>query len=500
MTAAYNGPVKPLVALLALLLLAAAAPPVTVGPVRHCAAPAPADCTTADLVRLRLERPETTLVRSVHVDAAAMPLERPLMVWMVAMASSEVRWNGSLIGRNGVPGPDRASETPGRFFATFTVPAHLVRPGENIVSVRLSAHHLWLPVRRVVHVFDVGHYETQTLPGLSAYLPALLVLGALVAACIYFSAAVASDRSDRRALLLALIAGFAILQLLVEVARTFVAYSYPWHLARVAAIALLAAVIATLVAAYAARRFALGWERRVVLLTGGASAASLLLVPWYDLKALGAILAAAAGLAVCAARGLKERRRLAGAGLLAALAIVALMAFQLTAFLDRGWFILLAILLVGLVADQVRSLKRARAQRDSETRRAAALAERLARAEREGEPIVALKDGARTHRVAESDILFVRAADDYCEAVLADGRTLLVTMTLARLLAALPDRFMRVHKSYAVNRARVISVAPRPGGGRLLRLSDGSDVPVGRSYGAAVSAWTGGVTPSPSGG
>jgi DNA-binding LytR/AlgR family response regulator len=34
-------------------------------------------------------------------------------------------------------------------------------------------------------------------------------------------------------------------------------------------------------------------------------------------------------------------------------------------------------------------------------------------------------------------MLYVRAADDYCEAVLADGRVLLVTMTLARLLDAL---------------------------------------------------------------
>jgi hypothetical protein len=34
----------------------------------------------------------------------------------------------------------------------------------------------------------------------------------------------------------------------------------------------------------------------------------------------------------------------------------------------------------------------------------------------------------------------------------------------------------------------VTGAAPRPGGGRMLRLSDGSDVPVGRSYSAAVAA------------
>jgi DNA-binding LytR/AlgR family response regulator len=144
--------------------------------------------------------------------------------------------------------------------------------------------------------------------------------------------------------------------------------------------------------------------------------------------------------------------------------------------------------MVALVAEQVTSLRRARADRDAESRRATTLAERLAKAERAGDPIVALKDGSRTHRVAESDILFIRAADDYCEAVLADGRAMLVTMTLARLLETVPPRFLRVHKSYAVNRAHVATIAARPGGGRMLRLSEGSEVPVGRSYAERVAA------------
>jgi DNA-binding LytR/AlgR family response regulator len=144
--------------------------------------------------------------------------------------------------------------------------------------------------------------------------------------------------------------------------------------------------------------------------------------------------------------------------------------------------------MVALVAEQVTSLRRARAERDAEASRAAALTERLAKAERAGEPILALKDGSRTHRVAESDILFIRAADDYCEAVLADGRSMLVTMTLARLLDTLPVRFLRVHKSFAVNRAHVATLAARPGGGRMLKLSEGSEVPVGRSYAERVAA------------
>jgi DNA-binding LytR/AlgR family response regulator len=418
-----------------------------------------------------------------------LPLARPLMVWITATASSEIRWNGVLIGRNGQPGPDRASERPGRFIASFPVPAALVRPGPNLVSARLSAHHLWLPVRRTVHVFEVTPYETPSLPGLSDYLPALLTMGALAAAAIYFAAA-GIGGSDRRARLLALIAGATMVQLVVEVVRAFIAYSYPWHLVRVAAIALLAGVTAILVAAYAAARFAPSWRRRAVPITAAAALASILFIPWYDLKAMGAILAGLGALGACAAHGIRRGQPKAPLALAASVVVIGLMVWQRTDFLDRAYYLGVAALLVALVAEQVAILRLARHHRDTETRRAAALEERLARAMASGEEIVELKDGARLHRIPESDIVRIRAADDYCDVYLADGRAILTTTTLARLMSGLPDRFLRVHKSHAVNLDRVVSTAPRDGGGRALTLGDGSVVPVGRSYNEAVAGWT----------
>lgn len=487
-TATYNLRVRLLLALLAVLLVAAA-PPVASGPVRLCPGVEPgADCRPVELDRVRLTAPETLLVRTVHVDPRALPLARPSMVWVIALASSEVRWNGALVGRNGVPGPNRAREVPGRFVSTFVVPSRLVRPGENVVSVRLSAHRLWLPVYTPVHVFEVAPYETPALPGLRDYLPALLMLAALVAALLYFGTAWATDRRDRAALLLALIASTASLQLVIEVSRAFIAYTYPWHLARVSAIAVLCAATALLIAAYAVRRFAPGW-RWLVPGTALLALAALALPPWFDLKGIAAVLAGAAALAACAARGLRDRRRDAAIALAAALAIPLLVLWQDAGFLDRAYYLWLAAALAVLVAEQVAALRRARAERDAETRRAAALAERLARAERDGEPIVALKDGSRIHRIAEGDILYARAADDYCDVALKDGRTLLVTTSLARLLTTLPARFKRVHKSWAVNRAHIVSISPRPGGGRGLTLSDGIAIPVGRSYAEEVSAW-----------
>jgi DNA-binding LytR/AlgR family response regulator len=50
---------------------------------------------------------------------------------------------------------------------------------------------------------------------------------------------------------------------------------------------------------------------------------------------------------------------------------------------------------------------------------------------------------------------------------------------------------VRVHKSYAVNRPHITRAEPKPGGGRLLAMSNGTIVPVGRSYAEAVARLVG---------
>ncbi len=479
--------------LLLLISLCGAAPgPVRSGPIELFV---PSEgMTSAGPVELRdfaLEGEETWLMRRVEVDPKAMPLAVPLMVEIVALASSEVSWNGVPIGRNGRPGPDRASETAGRFIATMPVPPELIRPGQNILMVRLSSHHLWLPVRTPVHSIRVISYRDSPGPaGLLHYLPALLVLGAFLVSLLYFTMAALSDRTDRPARLLAAISGIAALQLLVEVARAVFAYTYPWHLARVTAIALLAAVTACLVAFYAVHRFAPNW-RWLGPATAALAALGLVLLPWFDFKAIAAILAGALALGLASARAARDGRRDAMAGIAAALAFPLAAAWEGPGFLDQAYYLLLAFLLALLVAEQVILMRRTRLERDRERKRASELALRLAHAEQAGEPIIALKDGHRVHRVAERDIVWIRAADDYCDVLLTDGRTLLATTSLSKLLQTLPDRFVRIHRSFAVNRAHVVSSSPRPGGGRQLELSDGSEIPVGRAYREKVMAWAG---------
>jgi DNA-binding LytR/AlgR family response regulator len=458
--------VKLLLLLTALLLFGLAEP------ARACVQPASTPC---DLRADFSPGGSRVIEATVTVPAGALPLERPLTVRIAALASSELFWNGSLVGRNGAPANDAGIEQPGRYFVSFTVPASLVRPGENQVWIRLSAEHLWLPVERPIHLLTVGLYETPALPGRTWYLPALLALGALTAVFAYFAfSAVHLPRFHPSALLLPGIAAACMLQLGAEVSRAFVEYSYPWYLGRLFAIAVLAMVTAVLVGAYAAERFVPERRAMIVAATAVASFVTLLL-PSFDLKAISALSVAFVTLGACGLIG--SRRGASGAGLAAAVSIAALLliAWQPASFLDRTYYLLMAAFLVALVAQQVKALQAARAG-------ISRLEARLRDAEAAGEPIVSLKHGARVYRVVRSDILFARAADDYCHVHLKDGHDILVTTTLGRLLLLLPETLVRVHKSYAVSRAEVVAVQPRSGSGRQIMLKDGSVVPVGRSF------------------
>jgi DNA-binding LytR/AlgR family response regulator len=97
---------------------------------------------------------------------------------------------------------------------------------------------------------------------------------------------------------------------------------------------------------------------------------------------------------------------------------------------------------------------------------------------------IMVKQGYEKHRLHHSDIVFLESMKDYTKIKTMSGQSLLVLETLSSLLKQLPeDKFLRIHRSYAVNRNKVESVAPA----KVTIL--GEELPVGKSFKGAVSAW-----------
>lgn len=103
-------------------------------------------------------------------------------------------------------------------------------------------------------------------------------------------------------------------------------------------------------------------------------------------------------------------------------------------------------------------------------------------------PTFDIRDGARLIRVLTADIITVTAAGNYVEFRLQDGRRPLMRTTLSRVEATLSAHgFVRTHRSWLVNAARLRSVAAEGSGDYQLELDTGVQAPLSRRFPDALT-------------
>ncbi|MEM7202183.1 MAG: LytTR family DNA-binding domain-containing protein [Planctomycetota bacterium] len=102
------------------------------------------------------------------------------------------------------------------------------------------------------------------------------------------------------------------------------------------------------------------------------------------------------------------------------------------------------------------------------------------------EPVLLVRSGSRARAVEPAEVLWIEASGDYAKVHGRDG-TFLATSSLGELQERLDHaRFLRVHRSAMVYLPAVRQLCPRRQGGWHAVLDDGSRVPVGRTYLAAL--------------
>ncbi len=104
---------------------------------------------------------------------------------------------------------------------------------------------------------------------------------------------------------------------------------------------------------------------------------------------------------------------------------------------------------------------------------------------------VLIRDGASVHIVPLSKIDYAEAQDDYV-AIHAERRTYLKEQTMAQMEAMLdPRQFVRIHRSYLLNRDRLARLEATDTDSRVALLRDDTRLPVSRSGFARLSALLG---------
>lgn len=446
-----------------------------------------ADCVITDPRRID---PQGKLIW-VKMDVAAPEVhtgEAPHALHVSGKFSGTFFLNGQLVGSNGTPGVDAASETPGLMDAMLHPPASLVRAGRNELVFLASSHHGFLHLDMPVHWIGiapatVGATEMQ----LVRYVPSLTTIGLVLLGALYFgvSATLGIDRS--RSLWLVSACAFVAMQLFAETYRGLVAYPYPLHDVRLILIALCSAGFGLSVMGYTLVSLAVARQALLLIAVAAITFATMTLVRGFDPKSLAAVLVpllASLIVAVIRARNGRRDAWILATGLVVFIAL--LVAFA-AIFIDVVFYLVVSAFLLFLFAQQGVSLARERASR----REAAARADRLQLAldqalEAQSDSQLSVTTAGKVERIGTAHIVACRSDGGYSELLLDNGRSVLHAATLAALESTLPGNFLRVHRSYLINTRLVQSLARDPAGTGTLTMKDGRQIPVSRRTMPAV--------------
>lgn len=211
---------------------------------------------------------------------------RPLAIYVGGMASHELYWDGVLIGRGGIVGRTKESETPGPIESHYQIPDHLATPRVHSVLVRMSAFHRgFSPAHGYWGVF-VTDYDSMLKTRTWSANFAMIAMSGIVLTGVFAFAMFWLTRRDRSFLLLGTLCLAAAALLLAEAWRPLFGYTYDWHVVRMRAIVALSWLVGVQLVALLVTRFPHPRGRGVLLATMAIAA----VLPWiprgWDQKSL----------------------------------------------------------------------------------------------------------------------------------------------------------------------------------------------------------------------
>ena len=397
----------------------------------------------------------------------------PMALALSGPFSAQAFLNGQPLGSKGHPlGADRP-ERAGPIDSLIALPPELVQSSGNLIELEVSSTRAGYDPAVVLQTVGITPYRPDARRSLRLYAPTLGLAGVLVVLAAGLIR-LGHDRTDTGLYWLAAGLGALVIAALAEMSRAYVNYPYSWHQPRQAVILLGMAGFSAGCLGFLVKRWVLGrvWSRAAIGITTAAALQGVLLFDGYDGKIILLTMFTLAGSLIWTLlAGVRlDRNALAMAGVWLALLILNLLAPG--RFIDLGVY---AITAAALGVWMVRA------------------PDLLSPAAETSSPDLAVQQAAltvqstgRLHRVALEDIEYLKAAGNYTEVHRSGGDWLLDQRGLAAVLEEAGPGLLRVHRSYAVNLAKVDALLTRPGSRYALSLTGGAEAPVGRSRVDAV--------------
>lgn len=439
------------------------------------------NCKKMSLGEVKPGNKVTWIGSTFDIDAPEL-IDKPIGLFFSAQAATEFYFNGKLIGRNGYPSSQPDEEQPGVMDFVTYIPKGLLQKSQNEIIIKLSSHHKAFDISRSIGLAIVTYYDSPQDIVLHHYLPTLVPLGVLIIGLFFSSLLVLQDLNPRRGdFWLPLLSLLVVLQLLTEVSRGLVAYEYPYHEIRLMVILLLGTLSGLSLLLYIIDGFVKNHRKICFFLSMLLTFISIYLGSTIEDKTVIAIQVPAGISFLITAFQVFNRQDNARKHASALLIFFTIIALNPNQFLDLYFYYFVAALLLFFFVQHAIAYKHAQSQKQLAQQRADQLQQALDEYSEQQVPSkIKLNLADKSEWISCESICFVKGARDYVELCLLDERNVLHNETLAVMEEKLPGTFLRIHRSYIVNKHFIQSLKKLPSGGGSLQLSTGDTVPVSR--------------------
>ncbi|MBD1583027.1 LytR/AlgR family response regulator transcription factor [Pseudoalteromonas sp. S16_S37] len=415
--------------------------------------------------------------------------QKPYGLYISGKAASLVYLNEQLLGANGYPATSPPGTEPqeiaGKMDSVFYIPDNLLKNESNELIMYMSGHHSLIELDSPMHLFAIGQYGSPKRFIQNHSELGLILVGAFFVGALYFFILSLGGTDIPAYRIFAAMCFIAACQLSAEISRKFIDYSYMWHDIRLISITTLSFIFGTLVLLYSskklARKHAVHWVYIGVLTT----AIVLVFAPGFDTKTTAAIfIPLLISLIQLMYYWLKNKSTQTLRWLLFQFSVAVTIVISAASFHEIIHFIIIGLLLCYLFIQQAGDIREQQNRLHYEQARLAKLEYKLAQNTQAKVPTkLEISIAGKIEYITTTDIAFCKAAGDYVEIFLKDRSEKLFSGSLKHLETVLPDTFLRVHRSYIVNLAEVVSLSSnmtQEGGVNMITLTTQHTVPVSR--------------------
>ncbi len=442
------------------------------------------NCQSMSLTQLDPQNKEVWFKANLFVSQAYLERNQPTALFIFGKMSSEVYFNGQLLGNNGTPSFLAKDEFSGDMDARFYLPTKLINQGDNELVIHASAHHGVLRLAMPIHFIGLSEYG-QTNDFFKADLWLLLSLfGALILGCIYLAVIAWQSEQKKSAVLILLMMLLSSGQLFLEISRALLNYSYPFHDIRLILITLVSFGIGCCFLAFSIEKFVKTKQRTWLIIGILLTAILVVLIPGFDSKTVIAILIPALISTMLSGYKYKTERT---SEFLVYLFAYASFTFTIVAtfsyFHSAYFYYIVTSMMAFLVIRKANELSKEKQRRKSEEKQVLKLQFKLEQVEQQNTPIkLKITSAGKTELLASQSIAYCKAAGDYVEVFLTDKRQILFSGTLKSIESQLPSTFLKVHRSYIVNLDEVVAIvsAKNKAGSSSLVLQTADEIPISR--------------------